>query len=62
VQSNDILLFDARNAAQPVLVGEGHSNMCYGVLFDAADGDVTRGLWVPVGWYGVLQIPVKGAQ
>ena len=49
-------------AREPKLIGAGRSNSCYGVLLDAADGDVTRGLWLPVGWYGVLKIPVKGAQ
>jgi hypothetical protein len=62
VQTDNILLMDARTPAEPKLIGAGRSNSCYGVLLDAADGDVTRGLWLPVGWYGVLKIPVKGAQ
>ncbi len=61
VQASDILLMDARDAAHPKQVGAGHSNACYGILLDAADGDAARGLWVPVGWYGVLQIPVKSS-
>ncbi len=61
VQTNDILLMDARTPAAPALIGSGRANVCYGVLLDGADGDVTRGLWVPVGWYGVLKVPVKGA-
>ncbi len=59
VQTSDILLMDARTPTAPKLIGAGHSNACYGVLLDGADGSVDRGLWVPVGWYGVLKIPVK---
>jgi len=59
VQSNEILLFDVAHPAEPALAGRGRSNTCYGVLLDAADGEAARGLWVPVGWYGVLQIPAK---
>jgi hypothetical protein len=62
VQTNDILLMDARTPAAPKVIGSGRANTCYGVLLDSSDGDVNRGLWVPVGWYGVLKVPVKGAQ
>jgi hypothetical protein len=58
VQSSDIELYDARNPADLTLIGAGHAASCYGVLLDAADGEVTRGLWLPVGWYGVIRIPV----
>jgi hypothetical protein len=36
--------------------------MCYGVLLDGADGSVDRGVWLPIGWYGVMHIPVEAAQ
>jgi hypothetical protein len=62
VQTNGILLMDARTPSTPTPIGAGRSTACYGVLLNAADGDVMRGLWVPVGWYGVLPIPVKSAQ
>jgi hypothetical protein len=61
VQTSDILLMDIRTPADPKVAGSGRSSACYGMLFDAADGDITRGLWVPAGWYGVLKIPVQGA-
>jgi len=60
VQANNILLMDARTPAAPALIGARQATTCYGVLLDGADGDVTRGLWVPVGWYGVLKVAVKG--
>jgi hypothetical protein len=62
VQTSDILLMDARTPSAPKLVGSGRSTACYGLVLDAADGELSRGLWVPVGWYGVLKIPVKSAE
>jgi hypothetical protein len=59
VQSNEIELYDARNPADLSFIGAGRASACYGVLLDAADGEITRGLWLPVGWYGVIKIPVK---
>jgi len=59
VQNNDIQLFDARNPADLTFVGSGPTASCYGVLLDAADGEATRGLWLPAGWYGVVRIPVR---
>lgn len=58
VQANQISIFDATNPADPKPIGGGRSNNCYGVILDGADGDVARGLWVPIGWYGVIRIPV----
>ena len=57
-QSNEIEIFDAQNPADLTLIGTGQASVCYGVLLDGADGENTRGLWVPVGWYGVIKIPV----
>jgi hypothetical protein len=62
VQSAEIQLFDARNPAGHVEVGSGHASLCYGVLLDGADGTVERGVWLPIGWYGVIHIPVEAAQ
>lgn len=59
VQGNDIQLFDARNPADLNFLGSGPTASCYGVLLDAADGEATRGLWLPAGWYGVIRIPVR---
>ena len=59
VQSTDIKLFDARDPSDLTLVGSGNASMCYGVLLDAADGALGRGVWLPVGWYGVLHVPVQ---
>lgn len=60
-QTTDILLFDARAPGDLKPLGAGRPDTCYGVQFDAADGDVSRGLWVPTGWYGVLKVPVKSS-
>lgn len=56
-QTGRIDLFDARNPADLVPLNSGTFSMCYGVVLDGADGEVARGLWLPIGWYGVIQIP-----
>ena len=61
VQNDDIELYDARNPAAIVPIGSGNASMCYGLLLDGADGAVDRGVWLPVGWYGVLYIPIDVA-
>jgi hypothetical protein len=61
VQSSDLLLMDARIPADPKTIGAGRSNSCYGVLLDASDGAIDRGLWIPMGWNGVLKVPVGTA-
>ena len=38
--------------------GRYASGGCWWVTLDHADGDVTRGLWAPLGAYGVVHIPV----
>jgi len=58
IQGNQISLFDATEPSAPKPIGGGRSNTCYGVLLDGADGDINRGLWVPIGWYGVIKIPI----
>ncbi|MGZ8940453.1 MAG: hypothetical protein ACXW32_14710, partial [Limisphaerales bacterium] len=62
VQSSDIKLFDARNPRALTEVGSGSASMCYGILLDGADGALGRGLWLPVGWYGVIHIPAGAAE
>lgn len=57
-QAAQIELYDARNPADLTLIGAGNGSVCYGLSLDAADGEISRGLWVPVGWYGVVRIPV----
>ena len=59
VHSDQVELYDARNPADLSLAGAGRAASCYGVLLDGADGEATRGLWLPVGWYGVIRIPVR---
>ena len=58
VQSSRIDLFDASAPPALVKVGSGSPQVCYGVGLDAGDGSVARGLWLPLGWYGVIHIPV----
>ncbi len=58
VQNDNIELYDARNPATLPRIGSGNASMCYGLLLDGADGAVDRGVWLPVGWYGVLYIPI----
>ena len=62
VQSGTIDLFNATNPADLVQIGSAPNDVCYGVLLDGADGDVTRGLWMPVGWYGVVHVPIGTGQ
>ncbi len=57
-QTHQIELYDARNPADLTFVGAGRAASCYGVLLDGADGEATRGVWLPVGWYGVVHIPI----
>lgn len=60
-QAGLLSLYDARAPERPVLIGAGQPNACYGVQLGAADGSVQRGLWAPMGWYGVVHIPVSVA-
>jgi hypothetical protein len=61
VQNNDVELYDRSNPGDLDLLGSGDANVCYGLLLDGADGTAERGLWLPVGWYGVIHIPVQAA-
>jgi hypothetical protein len=62
VQTDNVELFDARNPAELITAGSGNVSLCYGVLLDGADGEVGRGLWLPIGWYGVVKIPAGAGQ
>jgi len=57
VQSyNDVQLFDASNPSAPALIGSGGPGGCVGFNLENADGAVDRGLWLPLGDYGVSRI------
>jgi hypothetical protein len=57
VQSGTIELFNATTPAELVRIGSAPNDVCYGLMLDGADGEVARGLWLPVGWYGVIHVP-----
>jgi hypothetical protein len=60
VQSGQILdLWNAVGPAQPVKLGSGELPGCLGINLPAADGGVDRGLWLPLGVYGVWTLPVS---
>ncbi|HEX7858987.1 MAG TPA: beta-propeller domain-containing protein [Verrucomicrobiae bacterium] len=57
VQSARIDLYDASVPTDLVPVGSGLVSGCFGVVLDGADGSLVDGLWLPIGWYGVVHIP-----
>ncbi len=61
VQENDstVELFAIGNATALPRVGSGQPGGCTWFDLSRADGDLMRGLWVPLGLYGVGQVPVK---
>jgi len=61
-QGSQIQLLDATDPSNLELAGEGRASACYGIALDAADGDLNRGLWVPIGWYGVVKISLTGKE
>lgn len=58
-QASVIELYRVAQPGQPELVGRGDPQGCFSGMLDGADADPTRGLWVPLGWYGVVKVPVK---
>jgi hypothetical protein len=55
-----VLLFDKSNSTSLQQIGASDSGSCfYGLNLDGADGDLTRGLWVPRGETGVQPIGVN---
>ncbi len=56
VKSNrEILLLDAADSSAITLMGGGASDGCLWYDLSHADGDPGRGLWIPLGIYGVLE-------
>jgi hypothetical protein len=54
--SNEFQLFDARNPAVLTSIGSGGPPGCVGFSLYQADGSATRGLWLPLGPFGVYNI------
>jgi len=54
---NSLLLFDASDGSALREVGQSHSTGCVWFDLTHADGALGRGLWVPLGAYGVAQVP-----
>jgi hypothetical protein len=55
-----VVLFDKSNSTSLQQVGASDSASCfYGLHLDGADGDLTRGLWVPRGDTGVQPVGVN---
>jgi len=59
--SNDIQLYNKAAPSTMVLLGEGGPQGCLGYTLDNADGAVDRGLWLPLGDYGVARVNVQSA-
>jgi hypothetical protein len=55
---NDVELLDASNPAALTLIGGGDAG-CYGYNLDYADGELDRGLWLPLNSFGVIEIGVS---
>lgn len=55
---NSVTLFDATNAAALRRVGGGQPGGCVWFDLTRADGALNRGLWLPLGAYGVTRIPL----
>ena len=56
---NTVALFDASHGAALRLVGQGQPSGCLSPDLFHADGQLGRGLWVPLGAYGVAKIPAS---
>jgi hypothetical protein len=57
VQLNEgIQLFDKSRPSSLVSLGQDAFQSCLGYTLDSADGAVNRGLWLPLGDYGVVKI------
>jgi hypothetical protein len=53
---NSVALFDDSNPAALLPVGRGTPSGCLWFDLNQADGTVARGLWIPLGVYGVEQV------
>jgi len=59
----DAPLANVSDDSRPVLIGEGDLPGCLGYNLQYADGSAARGLWVPLGVYGVERFaPKSGGQ
>jgi hypothetical protein len=54
---NAVTLFDATNGAALRRVGRGQPSGCLWFNLKQASGELGRGLWIPLGAYGVATIP-----
>jgi alpha-tubulin suppressor-like RCC1 family protein len=54
--AQDLQLFSAGDAARLALIGAGGPAGCVGYNLENADGDAARGLWLPLGIYGVCHL------
>ncbi len=59
VQSDDMTrLFNVTNPSAPAFLSGGGSGGCFWYDLNNTDGAIDRGLWIPLGLYGVSAIPV----
>ncbi|MHB8519543.1 MAG: beta-propeller domain-containing protein [Limisphaerales bacterium] len=56
--ASQLALFDTSNPAKLLLIGGGKPSGCLWYNLSAADGRIDRGLWLPLGAYGVEKIGV----
>jgi hypothetical protein len=57
--ADGVELFNKSNPAALLSIGRGSPQGCIGFNLDQADGAVDRGVWLPLGDYGVLKIEAK---
>jgi hypothetical protein len=53
-----LVLFDRADPANLRRIGQGRPNGCFWFDLRHADGNVTDGLWLPLGGFGVSHVPV----
>lgn len=56
---NSVVLFDISKPYALQVRAQDRPPGCLGFDLNNSDGEATRGLWVPLGAYGVFRIPVK---
>ena len=61
-QYGPYVLFNAADPANLVKLGEASQSTCIWGDLNAADGNLVQGLWLPLGDYGVWQIPIPSQQ
>jgi hypothetical protein len=55
--SNNLQMFDASDPTKLVSAGSHAWSGCFWVDITAIQGSLAEGVWVPLGWYGVLHTP-----